>query len=291
MYNPFFRLYLVGCKQNSKTEKDNTSPITTTKEDSSIVNKELENTVELGVEKEKQISIKLKQETLVKANDDKDDLKDLVIEKSYQRKEKDYILDFKYPLLNEGLKKSHANFNEYITEDYVDISGTVKDIKDTRLVFCNTIEGLNSRDKRQISYKIYNLNKELISVLFYKENFYSGAMHPSYTFDCINFNLNKGVFMTYEDFFVKGSEDEFIEILNNAVKANVTKEKTYADCWQISEDDFLKYKNNFVINDDVIEYYFDDCVVCPSYTGSYSIKIDLKEITPFIKKHNFNPLL
>lgn len=279
-------VFLVACNNKQKNT-------TTTTPNKSVVQKDSVNTIneELDIQKEKKLSIELKQERFIKKEDDKKELQDLLLEKKVLKKEKEYILDFKYPLLNENLKRSHAVFNDYINDYYVDIAGTVNDILDDREIVCDTIKGFCLREKRHISYKIFNLNDHLLSILFYKENFYAGSMHPSYTFDCMNFDLNRGVFMKYEDFFIKGSEDEFRAILNKKIRTKVTQGNMYYDCWQISEDDFMKYKNNFVINDDVVEYYFDDCIMCPSYTGSYSVKISLTVLTPLVKKHNFNPLI
>lgn len=247
--------------------------------------------IDLDVQKEKKLSIELKQDKFIKKDDDKDELKDLITEKRVFKKDEKYVLDFKYPLLNEDLKRSNAIFNEYINDYYVNISGTINEILDDNEIVCDTIKGFCLREKRQISYKIFNLKDELLSVLFYKENFYSGSLHPTYTFDCMNFDLNRGVFMKYEDFFIRGTEDDFITILNKNIKAKVVDGNMYYDCWEVSEDDFMKYKNNFVINDDVIEYYFDDCIMCPSYTGSYSVKLSINEIRAFVKKHNTNPLI
>lgn len=279
-------VFLVACNNKQKNT-------TTTTPNKSVVQKDSVNTIneELDIQKEKKLSIELKQERFIKKEDDKKELQDLLLEKKVLKKEKEYILDFKYPLLNENLKRSYAVFNDYINDYYVDIAGTVNDILDDREIVCDTIKGFCLREKRHISYKIFNLNDHLLSILFYKENFYAGSMHPSYTFDCMNFDLNRGVFMKYEDFFIKGSEDEFRAILNKKIRTKVTQGNMYYDCWQISEDDFMKYKNNFVINDDVVEYYFDDCIMCPSYTGSYSVKISLTVLTPLVKKHNFNPLI
>ncbi len=38
-------------------------------------------------------------------------------------------------------------------------------------------------------------------------------------------------------------------------------------------------------------YYFDDCVICPSYTGTYAIEIPIKKIMHLLKKYNTNPIL
>jgi len=37
--------------------------------------------------------------------------------------------------------------------------------------------------------------------------------------------------------------------------------------------------------------YFDDCIMCPSYTGSYSIKIELVDLLSVLKKYDLNPLV
>ena len=79
---------------------------------------------------------------------------------------------------------------------------------------CDSIEAKTFREERFIDYKIYNVNDRLISVLFYKENFYSGAVHPSYSFDGFNYDLLNGVFMSYNNFFNQDSEEELVEILN-----------------------------------------------------------------------------
>ena len=135
------------------------------------------------------------------------------------------------------------------------------------------------------------MNDQLVSVLFYKENFYSGALHPSYSFDGFNFDLNRGVFMNYEDFFNQGSEEELVIIINEKINEKIGKGELYYDCWELSSDDFFESKNNFVLNDTYVEFYFDDCVMCPSYTGTYSIEVPLVELLSVLKKHDLNPLI
>ncbi|WP_452228074.1 MULTISPECIES: hypothetical protein [unclassified Lacinutrix] len=238
----------------------------------------------------KALSIELKQKTLIKKKDERSELQELIIQKKYFKEEKNYTLDFTYPLLNEDFNPTTINFNEYINDYYVDIVGTEAEIlKDKAL--CDSIESKKFREKRYIDYKIYNVNDELVSILFYKENFYSGTLHPTYSFDCINFDLTRGVFMNYEDFFNVGSEDEFTTILNEEITKQINLGETYYDCWELSNDDFFKYKDNFVVNETYVEYYFDDCVMCPSYTGSYSIQIPLEQLLSVLRKYDANPLI
>ncbi len=234
---------------------------------------------------DKSISIELKQKALIEKKDERDELQRLIIDKSYVLNTKDFIINFKYPLLDETLQPKNINFNDFMNSYYVNVSKTIANIKESKLL-CDSIEAKNFREERFIDYKIYGVNDQLVSVLFYKENFYSGAMHPSYSFDCFNFNLNKGVFMTYEDFFIQGSEDELLTIMNKKIENRKSKGDIYYDCWEVSSDDFFANKNNFVLNDDYLEFYFDDCVMCPSYTGTYSIELPLTDLLSVLKKYN-----
>lgn len=288
----FLLLALPGCKNDS--EKNKTTPVEEAYEDS-IVDQNLvvdsiiplREDVELG----KQQSIVIKQKELIEKADEKEELQELIISKTYMKEEDLYTIDFRYPLLNENLKPAYANFNEYIRDYYVDITGTEASILEDNELICDTIPTDRYREKRFIDYKVYNVNDQLVSVLFYKENFYSGTLHPSYSFDCMNFDLNRSKFMNYDDFFVEGSEEELRKILNEVITNKIRSGDMYYDCWEISEEDFFEFKHNFVLDDTSVEYYFDDCVVCPSYTGSYSVRIPLEELLPVLKRYDVNPLV
>lgn len=240
--------------------------------------------------KSKAISIKNKQKQLKEKKDDQEALEGVVLEKSYVVKRDNYIINFRYPQLNESINLKYSNFNDFINNYYVNISGAEADILQAK-AFCDSIGSIKFREERLIDYKIYNLNDELISVLFYKENFYSGTLFPSYSFNCFNYNLNTSVFMSFEDFFETGTEAELMATINKAIKIKILNGEMYYECWEISTDDFMAAKNNFVINDMNVEFYFDDCVICPSYTGTYSIEIPLLHLLPILKKYDANPLL
>lgn len=236
------------------------------------------------------LSIEYKQNEFIEKKDQRSEYEKLIINKKYEIDHQDYTINFNYPLLDASIKASNENFNEFINEYYVNIKKTLSDIQESKML-CDSIDAMEFREDRFIDYKIYIINDQLVSVLFYKEDFYSGAMHPSYAFDCFNFDLNRGVFMTYEDFFNKGSEEELLTILNNKITTNIKNAALYYDCWEVSANDFFDAKNNFVINDNNVEFYFDDCVMCPSYTGTYSIALPLVELLPVLKKSNSNPLV
>ncbi|NNE32208.1 MAG: DUF3298 domain-containing protein [Winogradskyella sp.] len=281
-------MVFVACKTDKPSEPINEFE---TNELANPVEKSHTEPIDLDVQTmDKSIAIELKQKQLIEKEDESQELETLIIEKSYNVEKEDYIINFKYPQLNTSYKPTNINFNDFINDYYVNISKTESDILESRQL-CDSIEATKFREERSIDYKIYNVNDQLVSVLFYKENFYSGAMHPSYSFDCFNFDLNRGVFMMYEDFFNQGSEEELVGIINETINTQISKGDMYYDCWEVSSDDFFIAKNNFVLNDTFVEYYFDDCVICPSYTGTYSIELPLTDLLTVLKKHDLNPLV
>lgn len=244
-----------------------------------------EENLELNQEKTKSI----KKERLIKAEDDKAQLKELIISKSFFKEEDLYILDYRYPYLNEKIDPNYAVFNNFITENYLNIEKTENQILEDKELLCDTLKINRFRDKRTIDYKIYSAKNDLISVVLYNENYYSGMLHSTYLFDCVNFDLKKHDFIYFDDFFEKGSEDEVFVTINTIIMEGIGSGELFYDCWELSKGDFKAYKNNFVINDNTVEFYFDDCIICPSYTGTYSIEIPIKDIMHLIKKYNDKP--
>ncbi len=236
-------------------------------------------------------SVVIKRQKLIDKEDDKLELEKLVVQKTFKKDEDLYLIDFKYPYLNENLKESYVNFNEYLEETYMDIAGVEASILEDKEMICDTLRINRFKEKRFVDYKIYNLNETLISVLFYKENYYSGTLHPSYTFDCLNFDLERSVFMNYEDFFNEGTEEEMTKIINEVLTEKINSGDIYYDCWELSFDNFFENRDNFVVDDLKVEYYFDDCVICPSYTGTFSIELPLERLLPILKKYKLNPLI
>ncbi len=236
-------------------------------------------------------SVIIKRQRLINKKDDKVELQSLIIRKTFKKEEDLYLIDFTYPLLNENTNPSYRNFNEYLEETYMDIPGVEASILEDKEMICDTVRINRFKEKRFVDYKVYNLNESLISVLLYKENYYSGTLHPTYSFDCLNFDLKRSVFMNYDDFFTEGSEEQMTDILNEIIGEKINKGEIYYDCWKISFDDFFEYKNNFLVDKSKVEYYFDDCVICPSYTGTYSVEIPMSRVLPLLKNYQFNPLM
>jgi len=277
-------LILISCKNDKIIDK----------KDNEIFNpvvKDHTKTEDLDIKSiDKSIKIEQKQKQFIEKKDESEALEKLIIDKHYKVEKKDYNINFKFPLLNESYKPTNRNFNKFISDYYANITKTESDILESKLL-CDSIEAKTFREERFIDYKIYNVNDRLVSVLFYKENFYNGAMHPSYSFDCFNFDLDKGVFMAYEDFFIQGSEEELVGIINKTINDQIGKGDMYYECWEVSSDDFFTSKNNFVLNETYVEFYFDDCVICPSYTGTYSIELSLTDLLSVLKKYDANPLV
>lgn len=282
-------LTLLACKKDIEKE-----PEQVTEPPQEIISSELpEDTIKGNINDldiQRQVNVEIRKKELVNRKDEREELDKLVISKRFLKDEDLYMIDFKYPFLNENIQPSYYNFNEYIAETYLDIEGVEAQILEDKELLCDTLSINKFREKRYVDYKVYNVNEKLISVLFYKENFYSGTLHPSFTFDCLNFDLDRSVFMEYEDFFIEGSEEELRKILNELLVAKIESGEMYYDCWEISEEDFFEYKDNFVVDDKMVEYYFDDCVICPTYTGNFSIIIPLEELLPVLKRYNLNPL-
>jgi len=246
-----------------------------------------EETLELNQEKTKSIKV----ERLITTEDDKNKLQELVIAKKLYKEEDFYILDYKYPYLNEEMDVDNVQFNDFIAENYLNIEATENEILEDKVIFCDSLGIGRCMDKRVIDYKVYSVKSNLISVLLYKENYYSGMKYSTYMFECLNFDLNNHKFIYYNDFFINNSEKELLTIINKTITSSINSGELYYECWELSEEDFKVYKNNFVVNDDTVEFYFDDCIICPSYTGTYSIEIPIKAIMHLIKKYNDQPLI
>ncbi|MHA7059857.1 RsiV family protein [Aquimarina sp. M1] len=246
-----------------------------------------EETLELNQEKTKSIKV----ERLITREDDNKKLQELVITKKLYKEEDLYILDYNYPYLNEEIDTNNIKFNNFFAENYLNIEATENEILDDKVIFCDSTGVGRCMDKRIIDYKIYTVKNDLISVLLYKENYYSGMKHTTYMFECLNFDLDNHEFIYYDDFFIDNSEKELLTIINDTISDGINSGELYYECWELSDGDFKVYKNNFVVNNDRIEFYFDDCIICPSYTGTYSIEIPMNKIMHLIKIYNNKPFI
>ncbi len=279
----FILLLFIGCKNDPKKNEIESEVLPTSEEkiDSLQVSD-----IDLKNQEQKLI---LKRRELLEKKDQRAELESLVISKSFSKEGEGFTMDFQYPYLNENINSSFEIFNEYIQKHFLNTKEVEKQIKEEKRL-CDAMGIPHENEKRLVEYKIFNLNNRLISVLFYKENHYAGAAHASYTFETLNFDLERSSFMNYEDFFNPGTEEELRDILNALLTEKINLGEMYYDCWSITDDAFFDAKNNFVVTDEAVEFYFDDCVICPSYTGTYSIEIPLEMLMPVLRKNKKNPI-
>ena len=235
-------------------------------------------------------SQKLKKEGLIAIENSIPALEELVQSKKVFKEADEYLLDYTYPYLNENSNPRYKKFNDYMSESYLNIERTVNEILEDKELLCDTLNIQRFRDKRIIDFKIHSTQNDLISILLYKENYYSGMLHSTYMFDCLNYDVKKQEFVYFNDFFIEGAEKKVFDLINQTIYDDIHSGEMFYDCWEISDSDFKAYKNNFVVNGDNIEFYFDDCIICPSYTGQYSVVIPIPEIMHLIKGYQ-RPLL
>lgn len=288
-----FKLFILGiCLIIYACKKEHTTPIQQPLENNTEATTApiTTRTIDKDVLENQARKQSIKKELLLEKQDKKEELQELVTSKTIYEEEDEYILDYTYPYLNEKIDPNYVTFNNYLTESYLNVERTINEILEDKELLCDTLKIDRFREKRIIDYKLHSTANNLISILLYKENFYSGMKHSAYTFDCLNYNTKDHTFIHFSDFFIPGAETQLFEFINQTITNDIDSGDLYYDCWQLSEMDFRGYKNNFVINGDFVEFYFDDCVICPSYTGTYSIKLPLPKILHLIKQYQ-QPLL
>jgi len=279
----FTLLLILGCNNDPKKDEIKTEVTPTSEEQIDSIQLS-----DIDLKNQEQL-LNLKRKELIEKKDQRAELESLVISKSFSKEGDDFTMDFQYPYLNKKINSSFEIFNEYIQKHFLNIKEVENQIKEEKRL-CDAMGIPHGNEKRLVEYKIFNLNDRLISVLFYKENHYAGAAHTSYTFETLNFDLERSSFMNYEDFFNSGTEEELRDILNALLTEKINSGEMYYDCWSITDDAFFDAKNNFVVTDEAVEFYFDDCVICPSYTGTYSIEIPLEMLMPVLRKNKKNPI-
>ncbi|WP_299210141.1 RsiV family protein [uncultured Dokdonia sp.] len=286
---PFVFILLVGftsCKKETTDvvqppSKKNAEDVTSTIQEEPADPDILQNQV---------VKHRIKKKQLIQKKDEKKQLKELVLSKKIYEEDDEYILDYTYPYLNEEVDANYAVFNNYLRESYLNVERTINEILEDEELLCDTLKIDRFREKRIIDYKLHSTANNVISILLYKENFYSGMRHSAYLFDCLNYNTKDHSFIYFKDFFIDGAEAQIFDLINQTITNDIDSGDMFYDCWQLTEMDFRAYKNNFVINGEFVEFYFDDCVICPSYTGTYSIKLPLPKILHLIKQYQ-QPLL
>ncbi|WGK64004.1 hypothetical protein [Croceiramulus getboli] len=286
LFSMLLLLYL-GCQKNQNKTTEPVQPATVNTSTARDTVDALTSETALEWQQKNQA---LKKEGLLRKQDDRKSLQEDVLTKELFEETDDYVIDYRYPYLNEERNAGYSTFNAYMKENYLDLEKTREDLLEDRQFLCDTINGVRIKEQRLIDFKIHATANDLISILLYKENYYSGMAHSAYTFDCLNYDVNKQDFIYFDDFFVDHAQREMLEIINRTIEKKITSGDLYIACWELAPSDFQIYKNNFVVNGEAVEFYFDDCIICPAYTGTYSIAIPLPEVLHLIREFQ-KPLL
>lgn len=215
--------------------------------------------------------------------DSRKTIEEIITTKSFYKKEKNYIIDYKYPHLDVSSNPSFKNFNDFISNNYLSTDVSVKNTLNEIKLKCDLGYNSSERHKRLLNYKIYS-QENIFSILLYKANHYINDNQSSYMFKALNFDPKKAEFITYNNIFKDGSEIDMLNVVNETLTDYKKSEPQYEECWQLDLDTFQQYKNNFVINHNTVKFYFDDCIICPIYSGSYAVEIPRSKISNLFKK-------
>ncbi|GAA3516863.1 hypothetical protein GCM10022393_33680 [Aquimarina addita] len=204
--------------------------------------------------------------------------------KRFYKAENSLILDYKYPHLDEQYNPAYSKFNSFIESNYLSTEKTVEQVLHNDDLSCDPLFEDAKRKRRNIDYKVYTKNDQLLSVLLYKTNYYDEENHNSFMFKGLNYDLKTGTFINYDDLFEETSDQFLLFKLNQELQARIGGQDSFNDCWEFTKDKFEAFKNNFVVDAGSIKFYFDDCTVCPTYSGNYFLEIPIEELSPILKK-------
>ncbi|WP_299835264.1 RsiV family protein [uncultured Tenacibaculum sp.] len=217
--------------------------------------------------------------------DDSNFIKDYVVHKQLYKETDNYIIDFCYPQLDENYNPKFELFNDFVENELIQLSRIEQDVLESQELLCDTLQKNPIREHRIGEYKIYQQKETHISVLFYLENHYAQTKTTYYTFKTVNFDKIKGKLFHFEDYFLPESLSEVHQILNSEIRTQIAKGDLFYECFEVSLDDFEVAKNDFVVNDNHIVFYFNDCIMCPSFVGTYSIEIPLEKLKPVLQQN------
>ena len=248
--------------------------------DSLIVNDTV--TIQLNTE-ELQQNVKIN--PIKSDEDDSNFIKDYVVHKQLYKETDNYIIDFCYPQLDENYNPKFELFNDFVENELIQLSRIEQDVLESQELLCDTLQKNPIREHRIGEYKIYQQKETHISVLFYLENHYAQTKAAYYTFKTVNFDKIKGKLLHFEDYFLPGSLSEVHQILNSEIRTQIAKGDLFYECFEVSLDDFEVAKNDFVVDDNHIIFYFNDCIMCPSFVGTYSIEIPLEKLKSVLQQN------
>lgn len=202
----------------------------------------------------------------------------------FRKETENYIIDFCYPYLKESVSPKFKLFNDHVMNDLLKLPEIEKNIIESQELLCDTSNVKLNNEHRTADYKIFLQNEKELSVLFYLENHYTNTKATYYTFKTVNFDIVNGKLLSFNDFFNTEDTAEVLDIVNIEISNSIRNGDMFYECFTVNEEDFEKAKNDFVFKDNSIIFYFNDCVMCPAFVGTYEIEIPLERFKPILKK-------
>lgn len=218
--------------------------------------------------------------------DDYQEVEDSLKNKRFYKETENYCIDFCYPYLNENFNPKFENFNNYIENQLLKLPEIESNIIESQALLCEVTGEKPTVEYRLAEYKVFLQSEDHLSILFYLENHYSDTKATYYTFKTINFDMISGKILNFDDYFSQGTTEDVLSVINDEITTEINKGDMHYECFNVTLTDFEQAKNNFVINDNSIEFYFNDCVMCPSFVGTYEIEVSLEKLK-FALKHNW----
>lgn len=208
----------------------------------------------------------------------------------FRKETETYIIDFCYPYLKEDVNPKFKLFNEYVKNDLLKLPEIERNIIESQELLCDTLNVKLTNEHRVADYKVFLQNEKELSVLFYLENHYTHTKSTYYTFKTVNFDIVNGKLLNFEDFFDTDDTQEALDIINMEISTSIRNGDMFYECFTVSKEDFENAKNDFVFKDNSIIFYFNDCVMCPAFVGTYEIEIPLERFKPILKKEIIDEL-
>lgn len=220
--------------------------------------------------------------------DDSESINDYLIHKEFLKETETYTVAFCYPYLNEKENSKFENFNNYIENKLLKLPEIEQNIIEAQELLCDTSAVKPYREYRLADYKVFLKNEKHLSILFYMENHYTHTKATYYTFETINFDMEEGSLLNYDDYFNPGTIEEVLKVVNAEIVLSINNGDKYYECFEVSLEDFKAAKNDFIIKDDKIIFYFNDCVMCPSYLGTHEVEVVYEKLRPLLKKYKLD---
>lgn len=188
------------------------------------------------------------------------------LSKQYTLESKNISKHFDYPYF---LDLKLTSLNKYINDSVLNL----KNVSDTLSLKNKCNDSSVKENCITIDYNIINETKEYINILFYVEIHYPQKNFSTYTFKTVNYDIKSNSVIIYKDIFKANSLEKILNIINQEINNNINSGDMRYECFTVTLNDFKEAKNDFILQNQEIDFYFKDCVMCPSFVGSHNISI------------------